>query len=500
MKNNLTKKNGSAKTAVKEEQSAAAAESAEQNVKTSRMEELLEKISVTVPKLGELVKGEVIEIAKNAIYLDLGILGTGIVMGREMKDGLGIADNLKKGDEIEATVISLENEDGYMELSLREAGYEKTWDELERKLKEGDIVSTKILAANRGGLMVEINGVTGFLPVSQLSNENYPRVEDGDKNKILQLLNQFVDKNMDVRIIDVDRDEEKLIVSEKATLSEKEQAEIKKFQLGDVITGVVSGIVDFGVFVKFPPKDKIEKDVEPKAMLEGLVHISELAWQLIENPRDIVKVGEKVQCKIIGVEETRISLSIRALKTDPWSNVNEKYRVGDVVKGEITKFNPFGAFVQLDQDIHGLAHISELNRFAQGKNIETLLHVGEKYDFKILSIDSKNHRMGLSPLKKEAAEKLKAEKTESGKTEKEESSEKKIKSKKSKAAAEKNTDEENTGKKSSKKKSTTKTEEKKEKAKKPMNAIEAALQKAEAKSMKKKSPSASVSSLEKAKK
>ena len=500
MKNNLTKKNGSAETAIKEETAPAVTQGTEETAKTSRMEELLDKITVTVPKLGELVKGEVIEIAKNAIYLDLGILGTGIVMGREMKDGLGIADNLKKGDEIEATVISLENEDGYMELSLREAGYEKTWDELERKLKEGDIVSTKILAANRGGLMVEINGVTGFLPVSQLSNENYPRVEDGDKNKILQLLNQFVDKNMDVRIIDVDRDEEKLIVSEKATLSEKEQAEIKKFQLGDVITGVVSGIVDFGVFVKFPPKDKTEKDVEPKAMLEGLVHISELAWQLIENPRDIVKVGEKVQCKIIGVEETRISLSIRALKTDPWSNVNEKYRVGEVVKGEITKFNPFGAFVQLDQDIHGLAHISELNRFAQGKNIESLLQVGEKYDFKILSIDSKNHRMGLSPLKKEAAQKLKTEQAGASKSEKEVSTEKKTKSKKAKPAAEKG-DENDTDKKSGKKKAAAHVEPKEEKAKKPMNAIEAALQKVSAaKIIKKKGSSASTPSPVKTKK
>ena len=440
----------------------------------SIMESLLEKITVTVPKLGDLVKGSVIEIAKNAIYLDLGILGTGIVMGREMKDGLGIADNLKKGDEIEATVIDLENDEGYMELSLREAGYEKTWDEIERKMKDADIVSTKILAANRGGLMVEINGIMGFLPVSQLSNENYPRVEDGDKNKILQLLSQFVEKNMDVRIIDVDRNDEKLIVSEKATLSEKEQEEIKKFQLGDEISGVVSGIVDFGVFVKFPPKGKAEKEVEPKAMLEGLVHISELAWQLIENPRDIVKVGERVSCKIIGIDDARISLSIRALKVDPWSKVHEKYKIGSVIKGEITKFNPFGAFVQLDRDIHGLAHISELNRFAQGKNIETLLHAGEKYEFKVLSIDPKNHRMGLSPLTKEAAGKIKAEKTVSDETQKaeekaEETVEKEDKAdvpakkvKKIKATPEKNTKEDVKIQKDAKKakKSTKKSEKK----------------------------------------
>ncbi|MEA3273228.1 MAG: S1 RNA-binding domain-containing protein [Patescibacteria group bacterium] len=364
----------------------------------SPMDELLAKTKTQIPEIGNLVKGSVIDISKNAIYLDLGILGTGLVMGREMKDGLGISDNLKKGDTVEATVIELENEDGYMELSLREAGYEKTWDEIERKKKEEETIETKILAANRGGLMVEINGITGFLPVSQLANENYPRVEDGDKNKILQLLNGLLDKMIDVRIIDIDRENEKLIVSEKATLSEKEEKEIKKFKVGEIVEGTVSGIVDFGAFIKFPPVGKTMKNTDSKDVLEGLIHISELAWQLISNPHDIVRVGEKVKCKIIGIDNNRISFSVRALEKDPWSQVNKKYKVGSIVKGEITKFNPFGAFVQLDKDIHGLAHISELNRLAHGKNIEDLLSAGESYKFKILSIEPKNHRMGLSPI------------------------------------------------------------------------------------------------------
>jgi len=279
----------------------------EKSNSVSLMSQLLEKEDIQIPQIGSLVKGKVIDIGKNAIYLDLGLIGTGVVMGREMKDGLGISENLKKGDQIEATVIELENEDGYMELSLREAGYEKTWDEIERKKKEEETVQTKILAANRGGLMIEVNGITGFLPVSQLANENYPRVEDGDKNKILQLLNELVDSTLNVRIIDIDRENEKLIVSEKATLSEKEEGEIKKFKVGDIVKGTVSGIVDFGVFIKFPPKDKKEEETEPQDILEGLIHISELAWQLIENPRDIIKVGEKVKCKIIGIENNRIS-------------------------------------------------------------------------------------------------------------------------------------------------------------------------------------------------
>ena len=364
----------------------------------SPMDELLAGEKMQMPKIGNLVKGSVIDIGKNAIYLDLGIMGTGLVMGREMKDGLGISENLKKGDTVETAIVELENEDGYMELSLREAGYEKTWDEIERKKKEEETVQTKILAANRGGLMVEINGITGFLPVSQLANENYPRVEDGDKNKILQLLNCLIDQDINVRIIDIDRENEKLIVSEKATLSEKEEEEIKKFKIGGIVEGTVSGIVDFGAFIKFPPKGKTIKNTEAKDVLEGLIHISELAWQLISNPHDIVKVGEKVKCKIIGIENNRISFSIRALAKDPWDQVSKKYKAGDIIKGEITKFNPFGAFVQLDEDIHGLAHISELNRFAHGKNIEDILKAGESYKFKILSIEPKNHRMGLSPM------------------------------------------------------------------------------------------------------
>jgi small subunit ribosomal protein S1 len=395
----------------------------EETTQDNPMVKLLENFEFSIPEVGELVKGKVLEIGKSSIFVDLGILGTGIIMGREMKDGLGIAAGLKKGDEVEATVIEMENEDGYMELSLREAGYEKTWDELERKMKEGETVVTKILAANRGGLMVELNGITGFLPVSQLANENYPRVEDGDKNKILQLLNKFIEQSMNVRVIDVDRIEEKLIVSEKATSLEREEMELRKFKVGDTVEGLVSGIVDFGVFVKFPPQGQDIKSVSPKDMLEGLIHISELAWQLIDNPRDIVKIGEKVNCKIIGIDNNRISFSMRALKRDPWNKVEERYKSGDIIEGEITKLNPFGAFVQLDKDIHGLAHISELNRFAKGRNLEEILKVGSTYQFKVLSVEPKNHRMGLAPFSKEEEEKIAKEEK---KTKKEKESTKEI--------------------------------------------------------------------------
>jgi len=365
------------------------------------MEEILKKTEINIPKVGDLISGKIAAVSNSAIYVDLDALGTGIIMGREMKDGLGIVENLKEGDEIEATVVELEDDDGYVELSIREAAYEKAWTELERKMNDRESVGTRILEANRGGLMVEINGVYGFLPVSQLSHEHYPRVEDGDKNKILQLLLKLVGKEIKVKIIDVDPEEEKLIVSEKATYEEKERAVIGEFAVGDTVEGVVSGVVDFGAFVKFAPKTRKLEGVEDKELLEGLVHISELAWQLIENPHEIIKTGERVKCKIIDIDGTRVSLSIRALKEDPWAKINDKYKADMIVQGEVTKINPFGAFVQLDRDIHGLAHVSEIMGKFKVRSLNDIMEVGKKYNFKILSIEPESHRLGLTLLNKE---------------------------------------------------------------------------------------------------
>jgi small subunit ribosomal protein S1 len=261
-----------------------------------------------------------------------------------------------------------------------------------------DIISTKVLDANKGGLMVEINGITGFIPVSQLSSEHYPRVEDGDKNKILELLKKLVGKEISVRILDVDSETEKLIASERAASSEKEKEVISQLKVGDVIEGEVSGVVDFGAFVKFLPPSKAGSDRDSDK-LEGLVHISELAWQLINDPRTIVKTGDKVKAKIISIDDTRISLSMKALAKDPWSEISEKYKVGDIVKGKIDKINPFGAFVYLDKDIHGLAHVSEFQEVYPGKKMNEVLQAGETYSWKILSIEPKDHRMGLMIVK-----------------------------------------------------------------------------------------------------
>lgn len=392
------------------------------------------------PKVSDVVKGKVIGITSSELYLDLGNFGTGVVIGKEIKDGMS-GGKLKIGDEISATIIDLENENGYIELSVREASQEKAWDDLESKRDTQERVDTRIIGANKGGLMVEINGISGFLPVSQLSGKNYPRVEDGDKNKILNLLKRFTGQEMVVRVIDADRETGKLIVSEKAAQSEKDKESISQLSIGDVIEGEVSGVVDFGAFIKFIAPGKDAQTAKEEDRLEGLVHISELAWQLIENPRDIVKVGDRVKAKIIGVDNEKISLSIRALQDDPWSNIEKNYKVGDVVSGMVKKINHFGAFVYLNKDIHGLAHVSEMSEAYPGKTLEELIKVDENYDWKILSIEPKSHRMGLvlagkkgkskdkDETKSEPKDEDKKEKTEAKEEKPKKTSEKKVKSK-----------------------------------------------------------------------
>ncbi len=371
----------------------------------SGMAELLEKYSVKIPQEGERIEGKVLKIDKEALYVDLGNLGTGIIYGREIKSGVNEQrKKIKKGDKITATVVDLENEDGYVELSIKEAIKEAVWSDLKKKKENKAVLAGKVVNVNKGGLMIELNGITGFMPVSQLTPEHYPRVEDGDKNKIFEILKSYIDNEMKVCIIDTDPEEEKLIFSEREAYKDEEKEAIAEFKKGDVIEGEVSGVVDFGAFVKFlPPSKKNSKDESD--MLEGLVHISQLDWKLIDNPRDIVKVGDKIKAKIIDISDTRISLSIRDLKTDPWAEVEKKYKVGDVVEGTVNKINHFGAFVYLNKDIHGLAHISEFIQNYPNKNIDEIVKAGEKYKWEIMLLDPKEHRMGLKLVDKKPAAK-----------------------------------------------------------------------------------------------
>ncbi len=376
---------------------------AETQTKKSIMSNLLSQ-TPKLPKIGEIVSGKIIEIGKNAIFVDLAQAGTGALLGREIKENRNLVKTLKIGQEITAMVLELENEKGLVELSLQGAQREQSWDALKQLMESQETIPAKITSANRGGLMVEVKGVIGFLPVSQLSYEHYPRVEDGDKNKILQELNKFVNKEMAIRIIDADPSQQKLIVSEKAIDEQKIKEALAHYKIGDLVEGTISGVVDFGAFIRFALPDT--KTQEKPETMEGLIHISEIDWQLIDDPRQFLKVGQKVTAKIIGIEKDRLSLSLKALKKDPWQDIGEKYQKDQTVEGEITRLNPFGAFVQLDKDIHGLVHVSD---FESPDKMNQELQVGKKYQFKILSIEPPVHKMALSLVRSETKNDNKSE-------------------------------------------------------------------------------------------
>lgn len=367
-----------AKAKTKESQATAVAGVAEKD-----FEKLLETESFTPPQIGDTVEGTVISASKSEVKLDIAGVIVGVVRGKELYRESPEYANLKPGDTVEATVIETENENGEMELSFSYAGHQKAWAALKDALENKKIIPLRVREANKGGLMVSYGQIMGFLPVSQLAPENYPRVSGGDKGKILEKLREFVGNDIDVKILDLDEQEEKMIASEKLAWSEKQKDVINQYDPGTVVEGTVTAVTSFGVFISFGEG------------LEGLIHISELAWQRIENPADHYKVGDTVKAQVINVDGAKIFLSIKRLLKDPWQDVREKYSINDKVKGEILKINPFGLFVKLDDDIHALAHVSALG-LKSGERMEDRFTPGEEAEFYIISMEPEAHRLGLS--------------------------------------------------------------------------------------------------------
>ena len=347
---------------------------------SSEFRKLLDDTSYTkIPKIGDIVMGRVISATSAEVRVDVDGYGTGVVRGKEFFDESAEHAELKVGDAVEATVIELENERGELELCFRYAGHQKAWSQLTELQRSGAVVPVEILDANKGGLMVRVGSIVGFLPVSQLSPEHYPRVPGGDKVKIFERLRTYVGQPFSVKVLDVNEREGKLIVSEKAAWEDAQRGVIAQYSLGQVIEGRVTAITDFGVFVEFGEH------------LEGLIHISELAWQRIENPGDRVAVGDPIKAAIIGIQGSKIFLSAKKLVRDPWQDIGARYAVGTTVQGKVLKVNPFGLFVELDAEIHGLAHVSELE-----EKPATPYAPGQALDFVIVSIEPVQHRLGLS--------------------------------------------------------------------------------------------------------
>lgn len=347
------------------------------------MDDLLaQESSVKQLVAGETITGTVLSLKKHEVLIDLGAQGVGLVPRREV----GFSRSLNIGDEVTASIVDSELENGYSLLSLRKAAKDRGWEEVIVKQEAGEIIDVTPYDANRGGLLVEYEGVRGFLPVSQLSAEHYPRVGSSDKDEILQRLNVLIGKEMKVRILDADRRANKLIFSEKEAIKDGLAARFEKLKVGDTVKGVATGVVDFGVFV----------NVEG---IEGLVHISEISWERVNNPGDYVKVGDQLEAKIISIDKDRLSLSMKQLKKDPWLDEVEKLTKGTEVEGTVTRITPFGAFVQLSPAVEALVHISELGG---GSDVdpEKVFTLNERKTFTVLDVDRDNRKISLTLKKK----------------------------------------------------------------------------------------------------
>lgn len=348
---------------------------------TEIMRDILANDSTKAIALGDLIEGTVITTSGITMYIDLGVYGTGIIFGREFLNAKDMIKNINVGDTVKGKIVELENEDGYIELSLKEARQALVWGDADKLMKSGEVLELPVKEANKGGLIVEWQGIQGFLPASQLKADHYPRVDDGDKDEILKELKKIVAKKLSLMIIGVNPKEGKLIFSEKGNLKEEKKEIATKYNVGDVLDCEVSGIVDFGIFLR------IENN------LEGLVHISEMDWSLVDDPRVLFKLGDKVQAKIIEIKNGKISLSIKALKENPWTRVEGKYKKDETVSGVVIKFNKHGALIAIEEGVAGLIHVSE---FGDEKKLKEKLSLGKSYSFKITLFDPKEHRMTLA--------------------------------------------------------------------------------------------------------
>ncbi|MDP2593341.1 MAG: S1 RNA-binding domain-containing protein [bacterium] len=337
--------------------------------------------SANPPIVGDLVEGAVMGMDKSRVFIDLPPYGTGIIYGKEYLNARDIIKRMSIGDTVAAKVVDTENEEGYIELSLREARQAMIWSEAEAAIKDKKVLELPIKEANKGGLIVEWQGIQGFLPASQLNTEHYPRVSDGDKDKILEELKKLVGQKLTLSIISVIPKESKLIFSEKISEDKDKAKIIDKYAVGDEIDGEVTGMVDFGIFLKL------------ETGLEGLVHISEIDWALVENPKALYKIGEKIKVKVIDIKDGKVSLSIKALKPSPWVEAVKKYKKDDDVQGVIIKYNKHGALAAIEEGIAGLVHVSE---FGSEDKLRSILELGKTYKFKIVLFDPKEQKMALS--------------------------------------------------------------------------------------------------------
>jgi len=338
------------------------------------------------PKKGELVKGKILELKKNEIYVDIDGYFLGLIRGVEITDESNRYSDLKVGDEIVATVIDQENEKGLVELSLKIAGHQTAWQRIKEIEEKKETIEVTVLKANKGGLIVSYDKISGFLPVSRLLPSHYPKVKNGDKNKILEKLQKLIGKKLRVKISSLDIDKEMIIFSEKEAEqnSSKTNGQKEEDLIGKIVEAKITGLTDFGVFVNFDGH-------------EGLIHVSEMSWQRIDDISDIVKVNDIVKAKVIGLfKNKKFSLSLKQLMENPWEKIDKIYHVGDIVEATVTKITPFGIFAKIKEGIQGLVHISEISDSEKQIKPEEIVKIGQTLKLKIISLEPENQRLGFS--------------------------------------------------------------------------------------------------------
>lgn len=347
------------------------------------MQELLrESPPILRPRPGELIEGTVIYKGKNKMLVDLSGVATGIVSGRELRDSLNTYRELNTGDPVTALILEEENDEGMVVLSLRMASQQKAWDRFHKLVSEDKTMKFTAQEANKGGLLANIDGIRTFLPVSQLAPANYPRVNNADSAEIIHRLSKFIGHAFTVKIITLDEAAGKIVVSEREAMAEERSKALENLTIGSTKEGIVSGIVKFGIFVAFDG-------------LEGLVHISEIAWGHVKNPAEFASIGDRVKVKIIGIDGEKLSLSIKQLTKDPWEEIAERYPVGKKVEGTIVRFADYGAFLNLEKDISGLVHVTEISH-EKIQDPAQVLKIGQKVEAQVINIDIDERRIGLS--------------------------------------------------------------------------------------------------------
>ena len=341
--------------------------------------------SVTDFDEGDLVTGEVVKIEHDEVLLDIGYKSEGVIPARErsIRKDVNPADIVKLGDTIEALVLQKEDKEGRLILSKRRAEYERAWNRVEEKFNKGENVEGEVIEVVKGGLILDI-GLRGFLPASLV---DLRRVKD---------LNAYLGTRIEARVIEMDRNRNNVVLSRRVVLEEARKAErseiLSKLKPGMRLKGTVSSIVDFGAFVDL-------------GGIDGLIHISELSWNHVNHPSEVVKVGQEVEVQVLDVDlnRERISLGLKQTQEDPWRSLVKKYPVGAIVEGTVTKLVTFGAFVDLGDGIEGLVHISEMAK----QHVDApsqVCKVGDKVQVKVMEIDLDRRRISLSM--KAAAETL----------------------------------------------------------------------------------------------